>query len=135
MGMLFSYYKTQIENTCFKSKRISIILLTTILTLIILLKVMPIPIYIFQTLPLSILFTMFLPLWSWFMPTRNQILIWLGRNVFGVYILQRIPMNLLKDTPISENFYLYFSLCIVITFTITFVFQKTTDWIDSKLKI
>ena len=69
------------------------------------------------------------------MPTRNQILIWLGKNVFGVYILQRIPMNLLKGTPISENIYLYFSLCVVITITLTIVFQKATDWIDSKLKI
>ena len=135
MGMLFSYYKIQIESTCFKSKRISIILLTSILTLFILLKVTSIPIYIFQTLSLSILFTMFLPLWSWFMPTRNQILIWLGKNVFGVYILQRIPMNLLKDTPISDNVYLYFSLCIIITITLTIVFQKATDWIDFKLKI
>ena len=37
----------------------------------------------------------------------NHVLLWLGKNLFGVYILQRLPMRLFEHFSISLNPYLY----------------------------
>ncbi|WP_022779311.1 acyltransferase family protein [Butyrivibrio sp. AE3009] len=52
----------------------------------------------------------------------NPILSWLGKYVFEIYILQRIPMMLLKN--VVENKYVYFVVCFVITIVLSIVFKK-----------
>lgn len=57
----------------------------------------------------------------------NEILEWLGRHIFGIYILQRLPMTVLDQLGYIEN-HKYLSLIVVmaVTFVIAELFQKYT---------
>lgn len=64
---------------------------------------------------------------------KSKILSWFGTQVFGVYILQRLPMNFGKFMHWNEqNIYLYFGFCFVITLVLAVAFHKATEWIDWK---
>lgn len=64
---------------------------------------------------------------------ESKILSWLGSQVFGVYILQRLPMNFGKYMHWNEqNIYLFFLFCFVITIALSVCFHKATNWIDSR---
>ncbi len=65
---------------------------------------------------------------------KSKILSWFGAQVFGIYILQRLPMNFGKYMQWNEqNIYFYFLFCFLTTVLLTVIFQKLTNWIDSKL--
>jgi peptidoglycan/LPS O-acetylase OafA/YrhL len=55
----------------------------------------------------------------------NKVLSFLGQFVFEIYILQRIPMILLKDKIPGTG--LYFVLCFGITLIISVIFRKTEE--------
>ncbi len=58
----------------------------------------------------------------------NKILVFSGQYLFEIYILQRIPMILLKDWKIAEiNIYLYFVLCVVITILLALGYRRITS--------
>ncbi len=63
----------------------------------------------------------------------SKILSWFGAQVFGVYILQRLPMNFGQFMHWNEqNIYLYFVFCFAVTLILAVFFHKATEWIDSK---
>jgi hypothetical protein len=65
---------------------------------------------------------------------ESKILSWFGTQVFGVYILQRLPMNFGKYINLNEqNVYLYFTFCFVVTLLLAICFNKITNRIDSIL--
>ena len=50
----------------------------------------------------------------------------MGKNLVSIYIFQRIPMMLLIQIDfMKNNTYLYFVLCMIITFVLAFVYNKT----------
>ena len=58
---------------------------------------------------------------------NNSILQWLGKNLFGLYILQRIPMIVFKFYNIDKiNIYLYFTLSFITTIIIAAIFNNLT---------
>lgn len=62
----------------------------------------------------------------------NKIVIFSGQNLFGIYILQRIPMILFKAFGLAEfNLYIYFVVCLVSTIALSIVFRYLTGKIDS----
>lgn len=69
----------------------------------------------------------------------NRILEWTGSHIFGIYILQRLPMIVLDHYGMIED-HKYISLIevMVITFIIAALFQKYTDrminWITTRHK-
>lgn len=52
----------------------------------------------------------------------NQILDWLGKHTFEIYILQRLPMIALED--ICPNTYLYFGISIAVTCLLAAIFNR-----------
>ena len=55
---------------------------------------------------------------------KNFILEWVGKNLFPLYIFQRIPMMLLIDKGyFNNNTYILFAMCFVITIVITLVYN------------
>lgn len=65
---------------------------------------------------------------------ESKALSWFGAQVFGIYILQRLPMNFGKSLHWNEqNIYLYFLFCLVVTLLLAVAFNKVTAWLDSKL--
>lgn len=69
---------------------------------------------------------------------NNRVLRWMGRNLFELYILQRLPMMILKPYLLSGEItaltkYLYVIVCIIITVLISIIFRKTIGKIIQKL--
>lgn len=59
---------------------------------------------------------------------KNKVLVWCGKHLFEIYILQRIPMMVFKHFGLGEwNIYVYFAACAAVTFLLIFPFQKLTD--------
>lgn len=59
---------------------------------------------------------------------KNRILVWCGDHLFEIYILQRIPMIIFKKLGVnSVNTYLYFALCVAVTFGLSIVFRFATN--------
>jgi len=59
---------------------------------------------------------------------KNRVLVWCGQNLFELYILQRIPMILLKQWGVAAvNTYLYFMLCLVLTVALVWPFKYITE--------
>lgn len=74
--------------------------------------------WILSFVVISVLITMKIAL-------NNKILQWLGNNLFGLYILQRIPMIVLKFYNLHKlNVYLYFGLSFLVTIIMTIIFNK-----------
>ena len=57
------------------------------------------------------------------MKLKNSFLEYVGVNLFGLYILQRIPMMYFKQI-VFNNKYLYISTCLLVTFIPNFLFNK-----------
>ncbi len=70
-------------------------------------------------------FTAFVVILSMHVSFHNKILMWCGQNLFGLYILQRIPMILFREIGLADfNIYLYFVVCLVVTVIIAWAFEK-----------
>ena len=75
----------------------------------------------------NMLFALAVVLFSMRVSLNNKVLRWCGKHLFGLYILQRIPMIIFKDVGLADyNIYLYFILCLVVTVIIAFLFEKYT---------
>ena len=64
---------------------------------------------------------------------ENAVLFWLGKNLFGIYILQRLPMRFIEHFGWQINPYIYTLLIFAIALLLAFVFGKLTGIIDRKL--
>ena len=63
---------------------------------------------------------------------ENRILNWFGTQVFWIYILQRIPMNLFSFLHLNEyNKYLFFVLCFASTLVLASLFSRWNNYLDS----
>lgn len=63
---------------------------------------------------------------------NNKILTWFGSHVFSVYILQRLPMNVLSSFGLNTTHkYAYIVICFFITIALAAVFDYLVDKLDS----
>ena len=63
----------------------------------------------------------------------NPVLKWLGINAFAIYILQRLPMNILSGFGLNGYVAVFVPLAIALSFLLAWGFTMTTDRIDRKL--
>lgn len=64
----------------------------------------------------------------------NKYLRWCGKHLFGIYILQRLPMMIFKNIGIGDfNIYLYFVLCLITTLFLAYVYEKYVGIIWKKI--
>lgn len=63
----------------------------------------------------------------------NSVLQFLGKHSFSIFILQRIPMIILKTFGLAENRYFYTFVCLIVTLVISIVFDRVTQIIDSRV--
>ena len=130
MGMYFSYYKNKIEKYILNKKKYWLILLTTILTFILLYILNR---YILNEIIyniMSITFVFIIILFSIKIKFNSKLFEYLGKRLFWIYILQRIPMIILKDT---FNYQIYFILCIMITIILSEILYRITNKLHNKL--
>lgn len=79
----------------------------------------------------SILFMVCICLFTMIVRINNPILEFLGKHTFEIYVLQRIPMILLKDH--IQNIYVYFLSVFISTVVLAIITRKCFSFIDKKL--
>lgn len=81
----------------------------------------------------SVLFTLILVILTMKIELGNNILAWLGTNAFAIYILQRLPMNVLKIFELNNNTVLFSVFCVAVVLIIAWSFTKLLKILDNFL--
>lgn len=63
----------------------------------------------------------------------NPVFSLFGRHVFGVYILQHIPMTVFKKFGLASNIYVFFILSFAATLLMAIVFDALMKKLDAKV--
>ena len=84
----------------------------------------------------SLAFTLFVVLLSMKIKIKSFTYSWLGAHIFSVYMLQRVPMLILKKVGLCDyNKYLFIVISFAATIPLAIVFDKLINKMWSKLKI
>lgn len=79
-------------------------------------------------IPANIFFTIGFVVLTMRVTFNNKILNWCGKHLFEIYILQRIPMIILKEVGVAQfNIFVYFVLSLMVTVALAPVFKYLTD--------
>lgn len=82
----------------------------------------------------AVLFVAALVTLTTFIRIDNKVLFWLGRHVFEIYIMQRLPMGLLKPImKVSRPLYLF--LCVASVIAIAAVYQRFLKRLSVRLRL
>lgn len=82
----------------------------------------------------NLTFTLVMVLASMRVSSRNPILCWCGKHLFPLYILQRIPMIVLKDLGLAQDRQtLYIAACFVTTVAMVYPFEYAVDWLKKRI--
>lgn len=121
-GMFFSYFKDRILT--FLSNKYHYILI--IILLIIIFGLTIINNYNYYTYEIiSLMFVLLVVLISLKVRIGNKMLLWLGKNTFNIYILQRLSFIFYDYIEIKNyNIYMYFIISTLTTFVIVYFFDK-----------
>ena len=119
LGIFISAYKDEIENWI-KGKEWVLLFLFIVFFII----SYSLPEYKVWYYICTIAFTFAIVVLTRKIRINNFILEWIGKNLFPLYMFQRIPMMLLiKIEFMKNNTYLYFVLSLMATITITFIYN------------
>ncbi len=132
VGMVYSFYKCDIDHKLMKSTQ-SYIMYGGIVALLFWICYQNRDHMLFYILH-GILFALMITIVMMVVKMENPILLWVGRHIFGIYILQRIPMMLgSKISFIQENSLIYLLLSVVITLLLAEIFERITKKIAVKI--
>lgn len=67
------------------------------------------------------------------MKINNPILQWLGTYSFAIYIMQRFPMNILRELNQTDNIWFFTLITIPTVLFIAFIYQRIISLIDTKI--
>ena len=134
VGVLYSIYYNEIEKfyNNIKKYRLSIVinLLLLLLFAIIVLK-HPKSIIFYELMSVSFVYSILNV--SRHIKVESKILFYLGKNLFPLYILQRIPMIVLKELGVlASGEYLYFIYCFISTIVLTIIYNFILNLFQKK---
>ncbi len=86
-------------------------------------------------IPMALVFAILVVLISVRVSVNNGILRWFGKRVFGIYILQRIPMIILSHFGVNDSPFLFAAACFAITVVLAEIFERAMDKLDSVLRL
>ncbi len=132
-GMWFSLYKIKIDKFIIYNKKYAYVLFSIIILFIAssILYVLSNKNILFYEID-AILFVLFIVVVTMKVAINNSILNWLGKHVFSIYIIQRIPMIVYDYLKISSyNIYIYFIISFITTILLAYIFEKILKRIDS----
>lgn len=121
-GSLYCFYKKQADQILTKFYYTLLIVTTCIFVLLIF---PPNVLGIVENIR-SLFLSVIILLITMKVPLKNKFLSWSGKNLFPIYIYQRLPMILFSMCPLTgltlvqQSPFLYIVSCIVITITITY---------------
>ena len=126
-GMLYSKYKSKIEEFLHNNINYYVTFLIVLLVYLILnylyLKGIITPIY----LVISVLFALLVVFVTMKIKISNKALIFFGTYSFWMYILQRIPMIVLKEYGLNKHIYIYVIVCFIITVILALMYSMVFD--------
>lgn len=138
LGMIVAVYRDEIELFLFQIKSVPIsgkcekyggTFLLFILAVVILGRHKG-NFYLYETWMIALTVSVFLLTMKF--EFHSRILLWLGKNLFEVYILMRIPMILFQPYMVEHNYW-YFLLCAVCTYLLVIAFSYVVRQIDRVL--
>jgi hypothetical protein len=77
----------------------------------------------------AMLFTLLIVFISKKIQFKSKILYWFGNNLFWVYILQRLPMLVLKEIGFNVHAYRFALISFVITIILTLIYARLSAWL------
>ncbi len=83
----------------------------------------------------SLIFALLISFISMRVSINNNILQWFGKRVFGIYILQRIPMLILYNYGAQENAFLFAAVSFAATIVMAEIFERAMDKLDVALRL
>lgn len=86
-------------------------------------------------IPMALVFAILIVFVSMRISINNGILRWFGKRVFGIYILQRIPMIILSHFGMNDRPFLFAAACFAITVVLAEVFERAMDKLDVALRL
>ena len=86
-------------------------------------------------IPAALVFALMISLISMRIGINNSILQWFGKRVFGIYILQRIPMIILSHFGANENPFLFTAAVFALTIVLAEIFERSMDKLDIALRL
>lgn len=86
-------------------------------------------------IPIALVFALLIAFASMRISINNGVLRWFGKRVFGIYILQRIPMIILQHFGMNESPFLFAAVSFAITIVLAEIFERCTDKLDVALKL
>ncbi len=132
LGMTYSYYKDEINKLMFNNKKYVLTLLTVLISFIIFRKTDQTNVINYSLLSIS--FVILTLLATMKINLKSPILKWCGDNLFWLYILQRIPMMILKRIGyVTGNAYRYALICFVATIILSVIYNKLTKLLHEKI--
>lgn len=79
----------------------------------------------------GVLFVLLIMVFTMKAKIQNGVLDWFGKHVFSIYILQRIPMEILEHFGVEKHKYLFVAISFVSTVIFAAAFDKCMDKLDS----
>lgn len=85
--------------------------------------------------PMALVFAVLMVLISMRISVNNRVLQWFGKRVFGIYILQRIPMIVLSHFGANSNPVLFTAATFALTIVLAEIFERAMDKLDVLLHL
>lgn len=132
-GMWYSYYKDKIDKVLGKSNIIYYaVTIGCIICYGYMFQFRYVRLLLFNAV--AILFSLVIVLISMKISFKSKILVWCGKYLFWIYILQRIPMRIFAHIGVNEyNPYIYLFLCFLVTLVLAVVVNKGADELKKKI--
>ncbi len=83
----------------------------------------------------ALVFALLTVLVSMRLSINNKVLQWFGKRVFGIYILQRIPMMILAHFGANQNPVLFTAVSFALTIVLAEIFERAMDKLDILLHL
>lgn len=131
-GMWYAYFKERIDGLVLKN-RVSYIVSLVAASVVFGVSHMYRFVYFLVFWLCSVAFMFIILLVTMKIKIGNPVLSMFGRHVFSVYILQHIPMTVLKILGFAGNVFVYFFLCLAVTLLMATAFDAVMKKLDAKL--
>lgn len=131
-GMALSYSKDKFQR-CIERYKLPALITCALITLFLYMLLYMLQGNIISHELLAIVFCFDIILICSFIRIENQVLLFLGKHTFEIYILQRIPMILLQNR--NGGGYAYLILSFICTIVISILFKKLERKVDLLFKL
>lgn len=132
-GLWFSFIKPKFEAVCLHSQKSYLLSLLTVIVGFRFLHKYWQNIICYELT--AVAFSLAIVLITVKVTIRSRILVYCGEHLFSLFILQRLPMQALKNSWLQDHILLYFCTCFLITFLLSFCFDSAFSVMWKKIEI